>query len=66
MPTTITLDPGLIKTARADLVKRRLILTLEFALTEEHLALRRELALLSIDESPVEVIITEQQRRLFD
>lgn len=49
---------------RADLLKNAVKVTFDAHLDEEMLSAKRLLAILAVDESPVDLVVTEQQMRL--
>lgn len=61
---TVHLAGCIIKSVRADMLKGRATITLETYLDEAMLEAKRNLAILAVDESPVDLTIVEQQMRL--
>ena len=61
---TVHLTGCIVKSVRADMLKNRATITMETYLDEEMMDAKRLLAILAVDESPVDLIITEQQMRL--
>lgn len=53
-----------ISAVRADMLKSRVKITFETHLDDEMLEAKRLLAILAVDESPVDLTIVEQQMRL--
>ena len=64
MTTTVKLTGCKVNALRADMLKSRVKVTFETYFDEEMLEAKRFLALLAVDESPVDLVITEQQMRL--
>ncbi len=64
MTTTVKLTGCKIDALRADMLKSRVKVTFETYLDDEVLEAKRLLALLAVDESPVDITIIEQQMRL--
>ncbi|HUV88976.1 MAG TPA: hypothetical protein VMY80_04925 [Anaerolineae bacterium] len=64
MTTIVRLTGCRVNAVRADMLKSRVKVTFETYLDDEMLEAKRLLALLAVDESPVDLVITEQQMRL--
>ena len=64
MLTIVKLTGCTVNAVRADMLKSRVKVTFETYLDDEMLEAKRKLALLAVDESPVDLVITEQQMRL--
>lgn len=58
---TIQLSGCIIKAVRADMLKGQATITLETYLDEAMLEAKRSLAVLAVDESPVELQITDNR-----
>ena len=61
---TVHLTGCIVKSVRADMLKNRATITMETYLDEEMMDAKRLLAILAVDESPVDLTIIEQQMRL--
>lgn len=62
--TTLKLIGCTVYSVRADMVKGRVKITFETPLDDQMILAKRTLAFLAVDNSPVDLTITEQQMRL--
>lgn len=60
----IEFDNAYLQSAKADLVKRKILLTIAIPLDDDTLLLRERLAFIAFDEKPVRVQITAKQLEL--
>jgi hypothetical protein len=63
-PLRTKLSHARVKNIAANLITNRVKITFECYLDEEMLEAKRTLALLSVDEAPVDLVITELQMKL--
>jgi hypothetical protein len=61
---SIKLTGAHVSAIRADLLKSRVKLTIDIALDDQMLDAKRMLAILAVDDSPLDLEISEQQMRL--
>lgn len=63
MKPPLSIRHAVIKSARVDMVKGNLDITISVTVTDELLVMRKDLAFLSWDKAPVLVEITDEERQ---